>query len=65
MCVIDRYSYCLLSLCRSCQNKRNTPMHSCSQYPKKDGIPPEIWRGERKECSGYVKKNHESTLAEK
>ena len=33
--------------------------YSCKQYPKRYGIPPEIWNGKNKKCPYFEKKQIE------
>ena len=57
MCKIDdRYNVMLLGLCCRCKKKKTIPAHSCEMYPKQNGIPAEIWRGDMKECPYFQSK---------
>lgn len=61
MCVTDRYMWSIMSICHDCKkksrNKENPVPHSCEAYPKKDGIPSEVWDGSKRECRYFEKKD--------
>ena len=50
----------MMSICHDCKKKnRNSedPVpHSCVAYPKRDGIPPEVWDGSKRECKYFERK---------
>ena len=57
MCRIDdRYNIKLSGLCCKCIKRNSSPPHSCEAYPVTNGIPPEIWRGDIKECQHFENK---------
>ncbi|RHA69792.1 hypothetical protein DW927_02995 [Roseburia intestinalis] len=55
---IDRYQLkSLFPICQDCKKiKFDGIPYSCKAYPKKNGIPPEIWNGKVKKCDHYEPK---------
>lgn len=51
---IDRYKLTLFCTCIDC-SKRGKPglAHSCSAYPKRNGIPSKIWNTDHAECEYF------------
>ena len=56
--VLDRYELNLYCVCFDCNNRNSEGnMRSCKAYPKKNGIPPEVWNTENAECKFFISKN--------
>ena len=47
----------IFPICQDCNKiKFDGIPYSCKAYPKKNGIPPEIWNGKVKKCDHYEPK---------
>ena len=54
---IDRYQLkSLFPICQDCNKiKFDGIPYSCEAYPKKNGIPPEVWNGKNVKCPHFEK----------
>lgn len=55
--IIDKYHINLFCICRKCKKRENSKKaYSCTEYPKRKGIPAEIWNTENAQCPYYEPK---------
>lgn len=57
--IVDWYRTKLFSLCRQCKKRNYKVPYSCQAYPRREGIPVEIWNAKILECPYFEKRDQQ------